>query len=35
MVFMLHHYVVEVKFLDIDHEVLGSWIRDDAVRIQF
>ena len=32
---MLRHYVVEVKFIDVDHEVLGAWGQDDAVPMQF
>ena len=32
---MLHYYVVEVKFLDVDHKVIGAWGRDYAVPMQF
>ena len=32
---MLHHFVVEVNFLDVEHKVLGSWGRDHNVPMQF
>ena len=35
VVLILRHYVVEVKVIDVDHEVLGAWGRYDAVPMQF
>ena len=35
VVFMLHHDVVKVKVLDVDHEVPGVWVQYDAVPMQF
>ena len=35
VVFMLHHYVIEIKFIDVDHKVIGAWGLDDAVPMQF
>ena len=32
---MLCHYFVEVKVIDVYHEVPGSWGQDDVVPMQF
>ena len=35
VMFMLHHRVVEVKFPDVYHEVLGTWGQYHAVPMKF
>ena len=32
---MLFHCVVEIKVLDVNHKVIGSWVQDHTVPMQF
>ena len=32
---MIHHCLVEVKFINVNHEVLEAWGRDHAVPMHF